>query len=261
MTTGTAILIAVALALRFAGASLRFGALGKAGRVIGWLACTSAIWVAVGALGGWSPIWPSWVLGVTGALVESKVGRRLSWVLADLIMVVVAGTLSIPPMSFGLIAASSAVVAAAGYALDSAAEKTPVRFILGSVGIVASGILIVTFLRPTIAKTGAEYLNRLVVSGAWPYMGVAPIRYAERKELATGAIGWMEGRPKEGLSPGALVFHGSKPQGSQQAAAIVLRRGLLNAGFIVLALDHIGYGESPNPPPGSGVEAYDPLPS
>ena len=60
---------------------------------------------------------------------------------------------------------------------------------------------------------------------------------------------------------GALLFHGNHPAGSQQRAATVLRRALVSAGWVVLAIDRPGYGDSPCPDAGASLEAWDPLPA
>jgi pimeloyl-ACP methyl ester carboxylesterase len=57
------------------------------------------------------------------------------------------------------------------------------------------------------------------------------------------------------------LFHGANPEGSKQSSAIVLRRALLEAGFVVLAVDHPGYGASPAPSVDADIVAWDPLPT
>lgn len=92
-------------------------------------------------------------------------------------------------------------------------------------------------------------------------IAVAPECTGDRIVLKTGAIAWLEHPRHKGPFPGALVFHGSHPDGSDQKAACILRRALLQAGFVVLTIDHPGYGESPVPSSDGGVGVWDPLPT
>jgi pimeloyl-ACP methyl ester carboxylesterase len=83
----------------------------------------------------------------------------------------------------------------------------------------------------------------------------------ERLVLDAGAVDWLDRPSGPGPFPGALFFHGADHCGAHQPAAIVARRALVDAGFVVLAPDHPGYGESPNPALDAGVDAWDPAPS
>ena len=72
---------------------------------------------------------------------------------------------------------------------------------------------------------------------------ISPVRVTLKSE----AIGWLYFPEDRHSQYGALLFHGTHRLGSQQASAKVLVRALQEAGYIVLAIDHPEYGESPVP--------------
>jgi pimeloyl-ACP methyl ester carboxylesterase len=55
------------------------------------------------------------------------------------------------------------------------------------------------------------------------------------------------------------LFHGNNALGSDQRAAVALRQALLHAGFVVLSVDHPGYGASPPPQDLLELTAWDSL--
>lgn len=210
---------------------------------VGWIFCTVAAWMAAGAAGAWFPLWPALVLGC--------------------IVVALAGLFSIPPLGLGPLMGTVVVVAVGGYAVDSLMDRfeKPVRVAMVLLLLLAGSVT----LQASSHAAGhvRSFAKGLVYNGLIPilHIGVASPRTGDRVVLETGAVAWLEYPAGKGPFPGALFFHGAHHEGSQQPAAIIIRRALVGAGFVVLAVDHPGYGESPVPHPASDVAAWDPLPT
>jgi hypothetical protein len=95
------------------------------------------------------------------------------------------------------------------------------------------------------------------------FLGVAPnvASMGERIVLDTGSVAWLDRPAGKGPHPGIVFFHGSGRLGSMEPVSIAFRRAAVDAGFMVLSLDHVGIGQSPRPDLNAEIEAWDPLPS
>ncbi len=263
--SGSTLILFVAVLLRACGAAIRTNSDRLPARTMGWVLSTTAAWVAAGAAGAWFPVWPVLLLGVVGAFVESGANRRQLWIGADVVVVAVSGVLSIPPLPLWPLLGTVVAVAGAGFVVDSLVNRSlkPVRIatlslLLVLAACVGNGVMAP---RPVAhVRSFSQMLLRMRLIPAFR-IGVAPAFGGERVVLETGAVAWLEHPAGKGPFPGALIFHGAHPNGSRQPSASILRRALLDAGFVVLSVDHPGYGESPAPSPDANVAAWDPLPT
>ncbi len=251
----TGLLLGAALVLRAAGAALRGHDTGRLRAVPGWLLCTTALWVAAGAIGAWSPLWPALLIGLLSALAGRHAGRMALRTGADVVTVGLLGVLSIPPLGFGVIVVAALVSAAAGALIDVPFQRArrPVR-----TGVVLLPILIAAglmLLRPGLGRDLWSYRRSIL------HVGLMTSCDGERVRLKTGAVAWLDRPSGEGPFPGALCFHGAHRRGARQLAAQVLRRALVHAGFVTLTVDHPGFGETPIPGLNEDLAAWDPLPS
>lgn len=269
----TTLLLSVALILRVSGAAIRIGYPRLFPRTLGWVFCTTAAWAAAAAIGAWFPLWPALGLGVLGSFVTFRMNRHELWSAADVIVVLMSGLLSIPPVMIGLLGVTIVLVAGTGLATDLLMVRSPrqVRISAILLPFVASGAVMSfvpeTFVshigvtKPLTLQRAFRLLQKKVPYNRLVHIGLIPTQNAQRIVLKTGAVAWLDQPPGKGPFPGALFFHGADPKGSRQSSAIVVRRALLDAGFVVLSVDHIGYGESQIPSRESDVSAWDPLPT
>jgi pimeloyl-ACP methyl ester carboxylesterase len=265
---GAILLIVAALVLRFLGAMIRVNNRHLVVRGLGWVICTTAAWMVAGTAGAWFPLWPALALGITGALLDSRSDRRTLWTGTDVVVVLLSGLLSIPPLAFRPLVVVVAVAAGAGIAVDVSVLrvskwKRTIALGLASIGFVLllSASMVIAIKRPSAISNGFHLLSNAVLQNRPLYVGLTPASKGNRVVLETGAVAWLERPPGGGRFPGALLFHGAHPDGSRQSSAIVLRHALLDAGFIVLSVDHPGYGESPTPNPHADIVSWDPLPT
>ncbi len=260
-------LVVAAAVLRIVGSAARsFGGPAKhidsraALRTVGWLLCLTATWLAAGAAGCWFPLWPALVGSAVGVLADPRARHPEFQVAADVLLAGAAGVFSVPTLSPAGIAATILIVATSGFVIDTAVIRIPKRVRKALLGIsVAAGLVgvaVVVVVRPGEVAERARNLKSIL-----PRLAVTPIRGGERILLDGGVVAWLERPSGRGPFPGALLFHGADPAGSNQVSAYALRRALLHAGFVVLALDHPGYGESRAPASDADAGEWDPLPA
>jgi pimeloyl-ACP methyl ester carboxylesterase len=262
--SGTVILLGGTLFLRVVGVAARKPPHGMLWRVVGWLLCSTAAWLAASAAGAWCPLWPALVVGVIGACSDLLLPRYALWFGADIVVVVLSGLFSIPPLPFVRLLAAALAIAGVGLGLDALLQQLPTWGGKATGVLTLATCIMLVLLRPAVVTRG--------MGSAWRYLqghgvtcllffGLTPTHEGTRLVLATGAHVWLNQPAGAGPFPGALLFHGAHPDGSKQAAAVILRRALVDAGFVVLAVDHPGYGESPAPGAEAPVQAWDPLPT
>lgn len=71
-------------------------------------------------------------------------------------------------------------------------------------------------------------------------------------------VGTLYGAGDSSLTkPGILLLHGSTPQGRKLGMYRILAESLAERGYVVLAVDQRGFGESDNPPDVSQPESFD----
>jgi pimeloyl-ACP methyl ester carboxylesterase len=288
--------VALALAALFVRGG---GALGETERsrwadASAWILRAGGAWLFASAWGAWTPLWIGGMLAVAIAAVASIPGlarwRGSLRTGADALVVFTCAALSVPPFSWAGAVSAAAAFAALGFVVDrwltpprrdAAADETIARPAHAPVaaspaaptatmqrnGMLLRSSLIVLVLGTGVAGTGwlagrtAETTHGWL--GNWTHFAIGPVQPGRRLELPTGAVAWLH-RPSggaEGPRPAALLFHGMDPAGVRQKAAEALRRGLLDAGFVVLSVDHPGFGASPPPDPEAGLRAWDPLPN
>ena len=126
--------------------------------------------------------------------------------------------------------------------------------------IVAGFLLGPTGVRSALQMDSMGRLGDTLWQSQLLFLGLSPAEEGERVELANGSVAWLSRPDGEGPFPAALILHGNDNDASQQASALVMHRALVKAGYLVLALDHIGYGDTPLPGLDDGVERWDPQP-
>ena len=245
----------------------------------GWALRAGSAWLFAAAFGAWAPLW----LGAT--LIAAAVGLALAVpkgrpfrLGVDATMVLAACVSSVPTIAMPRAMTATVIFVTAGFMLDrwlgvtgdardSAAEATgaePARAALHRTGVLIRPLLVLLILLTGIAGT-AWLAGRTTGStrawfANWTHFAIAPIMPGGRVELPTGAVAWLHHPNGPGPHPVALLFHGADPAGARQKAAEVIRRVLLDVGFIVLILDHPGFGASPATDLDAELKAWDPLP-
>ncbi len=262
------VLIAAGVAARVCGSMVRGPEHWIGIRLLGWAVCALGVWLMAAAAGAWFPIWPALLIGLAGGAAQALLERRQPvMALTDVVVFVTAGIFSIPPVPLGLLLPLSAVVVAVGALIDQLPRLTPRALRLATFGspfALAITTAIVVLLRTDAGLGSAWY--RTSGAGALSVAVSPPLR-SERIELETAqgtAVAWLDLPPsrfRNAPYAAALVFHGDHPAGSRQPTALALRRALLHAGYLVLSLDHQGFGDTPRPKDLLDVERWDPDPA
>jgi len=258
---GAVLLLSAALIVRTWGAAARIAWRQSLWRAVGWVLCALAGWLAAAAAGALFPLWPVLVLGIAGALLDLQGDRQELWSGADAIVVVVSGLFSVPRVEATVLIEITVLATAVGFAVDSLLRQSPKRVRVGTLVMLFLACISIGMARFPSIVWGASLLQEMSRNANLLEIGIVPVCQGERIVLETGAVAWLERPPGEGPFPGALLFHGAHPDGSRQPSAIVLRRALLDAGFVVLSVDHPGYGESHAPSVDADIVAWDPMPT
>ena len=228
---------------------------------VAWALATMFIalanWQLAAAAGVGAPIWLGVAVGFVLSLASlprassTQGGARL--VLLDASMVLLLGALAPAPVHTIPLLAACAAAALAGWASDKLLRGLG----RGARMIVALSPLALVAALSLLSVPGMDTSARQLRSAHGRFT-LVPAPRGERVMLDTGAVAWLD---RVGSERGAVLFHGANPEGSQQRAALALRRALVGAGYSVLAVDHPGYGQSPGAHAGSPLEAWDPLPT
>ena len=173
-------LLALALLLRGEGAALRRVESPRILQFIGWLFTLSAVWLAVVAVGAWPPVWPLPLLALvgTGLHLRWQNGREAQFlrVVMDVLVVVISGLLSLPPLGMGMLLATAVLLPAVAFIVDWFVAQLLHR--LSWAIIVVAGLLplLLILAVPRIRDTSARLL-----SGRFLYL--APEGYLESEPL------------------------------------------------------------------------------
>ncbi|MEE8107448.1 MAG: alpha/beta hydrolase [Planctomycetota bacterium] len=241
------------LALRITGAAWRT----SESRLLilpGWIVATLGTWLIGAAMGAWSPLWLPAAVASVGACIQFRTGPRAGlWPVFDASLVIAAAAISIPAPSLIALGTALALATSAGMLADAALSKTNQRrrAIVGTVVFVGSIATLamdaqVRKLLPNIAKPST------ILAGPFSFPD------GERIELKNQAVAWLDTPGGSGTRPGVLFFHGSRPNGAHSTSAAVIRRAFVDAGAIVLAVDHPGFGASGCPEMEAPAAAWDP---
>lgn len=212
-----------------------------------------ATWLAAGSVGIVAPAWMAAVgaVAVVAVVAAERDGRWIYGV--DAALVLAAALTSVPAVAPPAAALAAAGTAVAWLLVDRGVE------LAGAVGrgaavVAAAGVVLVCV--DLVDRSRAENLySPLEVA---PGLALVPTCEGERVEIGPGSAAWLDRPGGASPHPTALLLHGADPRGSRQPVACAVRRALLDRGYAVLALDHVGYGASPPPDPGAGLEAWDP---
>lgn len=254
------VLVSAGLFLRFAGAVVRVEDHHWAMRLSGWLSCMVGMWLLASAAGAWSPLWIALALAAAGSAIH--LGSRSAWtfVAFDVAAIVVFSLVALPRLDNVTLLLVAAGAGCAGYFMDRAAILLHWKLRLGIHAVQCLGIVTAVAAFVQVAPTMPVFAWHAASPAAWLHIAVAPTPQVRRTELVGGVVAWIERPRKNGPAPGAVFFHGAHRDGAHQPAAKVVRRALLDAGFVVISLDHPGFGASPLPNE-DHVEAWDPLPA
>ncbi len=220
-------------------------------------------------MGAWSPVWSAAALGAIGGLIILALPLRfrfaLWWALDGVVFVTVA-QLSVPAVGPIVTGAGAILVVITAILLDVLAAWVPAAARTGAALAVPAGGALVLLAFPVLPwslREGLAPLSTLELATSLANLGVIPAHNlgAQRTVLPTGAVAWLDRPSGSGSLPAALFFHGAHRAGAFQPAAVAARNALRDAGFVVLAVDHPGYGQSPAPGVNASIAEWDPLPT
>ena len=154
----------------------------------------------------------------------------------------------------------------------------------GLVGISAVGILLLLVVLPvfSLAPTPPNWAPEPVVLWGFdmrllisrPLTNFSTLAQAVRGETAVASappaqqvsfqshdgltiVGDLYGTDGEGGKPGVLLLHGSTPQGRKLGLYRLMGGALADMGYVVLAIDLRGYGQSDDPPDVADPASFD----
>jgi hypothetical protein len=254
-TAGVVLTGLIASGLRFAGAATRTSSPAFAVRIWGWGVCALAAWFAAAAAGAWAPFWIVPALGLGGAAaqrVDDGVAVRVG---ADVLFALAAILVSRSAVGVGAAISVLGAYALLGLVVDAAMARM-------QKGRGCTAAITTIALFAVISPGRGQLLPGLLGEDlASPmYLGVAVGSPGERVDLEQGAVAWVL-RPPSNVRGGALVLHGNDPSGAHGTAVYSIQRALVQSGFVVVSLDHPGYGSSPNPARGGPLASWDPAPA
>ena len=269
--SGLVLLIIASVVARATASAARLCSRSFGLSLVGWWLAMLAAWAAAGAAGAlfeWWPILPIGFIGVlserawlgvsgggSGGVSGGRRGQRGLWITADLLVIVLSGLASGRWLGATPIVTAALLFALAGWTLDRLFMTVPRRWCIGLVTV--SLLLLVAGTPPLVA-----YMYRAVGFRVTPLfrLGATAVRLGQQVELDHGGAAYVTGDLEGSIKPAVLMFHGADDLASHQSASCMLRNALLNAGFVVLSVDHLGYGRSEMPALDGPVAAWDPLP-
>ncbi len=247
-------LLSLSVLLRLAGAVARTST-SRAVNFFGWLMGGLAAWAAASAAGAWTPFWYGPAITALGFVCF--IPFRAAWParLADAVAVAVIGAVTVPVIPLLPLLSTVAFALVSGLALDRGVVS--LQFRTRTWVLFCSVCAVVGLAGPDSSRMILRFLsnNPRVI----PFTGLTPIARTEKIVLPTGAVAWLD-RPAGEPVGGALFFHGYHSMGAWQPASIPIRRALRAAGYVVLSMDHPGYGKSPVPKSTDPVAAWDVAP-
>lgn len=223
--------------------------------VLGWFICAVGSWFCAAIAGAMNPVWIILLLGGAGAIAGGMVKQKLVHPAADGVTLIVLFLTSAFDIN-GLLAGILLVVYVwFGMFLEMVLQK---RSAWKSLAAMAFSAVLVLLYMP---GTGSLLYELWEEDKEFPmHAGLALPHAGERIQLERGAVAWLLKPVRETPRAGVLFMHGADHAGSHQKAAYMLQRALLQQGYLVMSLDHPGFGESPYPEEGQPVEAWDPTP-
>jgi len=259
---GTILLASTAVLLRSASAAFRHAQVAAPLRVLGCLLGAGSAWILACGADAWSPVWAAAALGMICGLLELRFDSPMWRRAVDAGGVLLIGFAS-PATSPGPLLVAAVFLAAVGLATDRLAAlltgPAARRIVWASAGLAAVAVPVGwTQMKPELNLLGQVFHEDPL---AWLHFSLMRKTLGERVDLETGAVAWLERPSGPQTSVGAVLFHGNTWEASRQKSACVLRRSLLGAGYVVLSVDHPGYGASPAPGADASLEAWDPGPT
>ncbi len=213
-----------------------------------------ATWLAAGALDVLAPIW---MAAVAAAIVVGVAASPCDdrWIYAgDAGLALAAALTTVPSVPLVIGALAAAGITAAWGLLDRIVDVS---------GLVGRGVAVVAV--GIVALVCAELLDRASAENLYsipevaPGLAFLPTCGGREIEIGPGSVAWLDRPRGTRPHPTALFLHGADPRGARQPVACMVRRALLDRGYAVLALDHVGYGASAHPDSGAAPEAWDPV--
>lgn len=150
---GAIVLLAVAAILRSLAATMRVDDQRFPVRFVGWVMGATAAWMAANATGAWSPWWPALAIALLGVLGSLRLNRRLLWIAADGLGVVITGYLSIPPVPAAQLGGVGAAMIVFGFIADHVLARSP-RQRRTAVVVALLGLPLIAGIATTVARPG-----------------------------------------------------------------------------------------------------------
>jgi len=249
------VLILLVLAVRTCGASGRAPSQHLLVRLMGWVWCLAAAWLAAGLFAAWVPLWPVLAIAVAAAGLEIWRPSHILRVATELVGLLVFFLMSLAPVDWYALLGVVVLLPIIGIALDRWLAAIPRMLGLALVvaPLVGAGVTANTIY-------GGLTAELLRADRTLPlHLGISAPRAGEFVELDGGAAAWLTLPDSEVPVPGAVFFHGAHWAGSHQPAAFAMKLALERAGFAVLSVDHPGYGRSAAPSVDADVDAWNTL--
>ena len=236
--------------------------------IYGWLVFWPGVWLVMAAGEAFVPLWAPLGFAPLSWLVVRQWGQkqfapgvpRITFhvLAAGFIFLMLSSTTSINQL---VVLAGIFATILIGWVSYYLAHRIQQQWVAGIVIVVVVGFLLgPSGLRSLTRFDSMGRLGDTVLRGQLIQTGLMPAQQGEQVILANGSIAWLSRPAGSGPFPAALIFHGNDNDGSQQAAALILQKALLKEGYLVLALDHIGYGETPLPNLQAPLTQWDPQP-
>lgn len=160
-------LMIIALTLRVIGAGVRVSSDFFPVRAVGWGLCLLAVWVATSAAGAWVSFIPALLLAVAGTLAgESRLERRLLWVIGDVATVLLSGLLALPLLALGPLVLALLLVPGIGFGIDWLLLRLPPRGRISATLLPVVGFLLLGLVQPAVIAKGTRVFEERLLGMA-----------------------------------------------------------------------------------------------
>jgi len=245
-------------------------------QLYGWILCTLSAWIAVAIIGVWLPLWiPLLIAPVIALLAHSSTSPRHHAVWNGIIVTVLC-IISHFPYSLINAVGLCFLYACLGFVIDCLTDTLPknISRFFAFISSEHDGVISKRSMQ-LVKFSGIAVLPLLIIAGvnlhrpfkyklarieltSFLHFGIAIPNAGKKVVLQDSHVAWLL-EPESPPIGGVVFYHGANRAGSHQYAAFPIQRGLLAAGYTVLSVDHLGYGETPTPNQEQTLEAWNPI--